>query len=193
MQKPKWVTVVGVFGIVIGCLGMIGAIQTIMMPVMIKFQSEMFSSMQEIVVEAEKEEQQKKMAEQESGTSSQRSSEESDIPPEEVFNMFNKMWAMPEWFGIWCVTAGIISIILSGFQIFASVWFLQVKKMAVKLFCLAIASLMLFSVVEIIVSASTGSFMGMSMIGGAIFWFVANGSLLIPIATCDKSVFKAAK
>lgn len=175
MLKPKWVTVAGISGIVIGCLGIIGSIQLIMTPFIMKFQSEIFSTIQK-TAESQIQKQPERMRNAASS-------------PKEVFSMINKMWDVPEWFSWWCVTAGILSIVFSGFQVFASIWFWQVKKKAVKLFFIATGIVVLFVITEIIVNISANSFIGMSMISGNIFWIIINVGLLIPVAVCNKNVF----
>ncbi len=164
MQKPTWAKVVGIIGIILGCFGLLGAGQTIMMPKMIEMQKEMMPQMQE-------------MLEKQYGTS------------QEAMNIMQKMWDTPEWFGTWCIISGIIALIIAGFYIYASIGLFQIKKSAIKMFYLAAGISIGFTILKGLITMAAMSFMGISVLIGGAFGIVFNIILLIVVANRDKQAF----
>jgi len=87
MSRPTWATVVGILGIILACLGIFGAGQTMLTPVMMKFQKEMMAGMQHSMRQ-------------------QSAAHPQQAPPPEMFNAMQKMWNLPSWYGPWCVGVG---------------------------------------------------------------------------------------
>lgn len=164
MQKPTWAKVIGIIGIILGCFGLLGAGQTIVMPKMIEMQKKMMPQMQE-------------MLEKQHGSS------------QEALNMMQKMWNTPEWFDTWCVISGIIAFIIAGFYIYASIGLLQIKKSAIKTFYYAVGISIGFIVIKDFVAMVAMSYMGMSILIGGAFGVVINTILLIVVANGDKQAF----
>lgn len=170
MKRPTWATVVGIVGIIIGCFGILGGLQLIMMPKMMEMQKEMLSSMQEVIEK-------------------QESKDPQQAPPEEVFKMMEKMWDVPDWFGTYCATMGIAALFVCGFYVFAAIRLLQTKPTAIKLFYLAAGVAIGFGILKGVFAMATASFMVMSMMIGGLFGVVINIVLLIIAAGGDKEAF----
>ncbi len=51
MKRPTWVIIIGIMGIVFGCLGILSAGQDILMPKILKMQKEMFVNIQQFAEE----------------------------------------------------------------------------------------------------------------------------------------------
>ncbi|MHC4253853.1 MAG: hypothetical protein ACYS9X_32470 [Planctomycetota bacterium] len=170
MQRPTWVTIVGVMGIVLGCLGVIGGGQTMIMPKMLEMQKKMMSGMQESLEK-------------------QQSTRPQAMPPKAVFKMMEDMWDVPEWFGTYCIAAGVVGLLVSGFLVFACIQLLQTKPTAIGLMYLALGLDVSFAALRGVVAVSTMSFMGMAMMMGGMFGGVISAVLLIVVATSDKEAF----
>ena len=166
MQKPTWAKVVGIIGIIIACFGLLGAWQTTNIPKMIKFQKEMMPQIE------------KRMAEKHQGSS------------EETMKMMEKMWNVPEWFNGWCVIAGVITFMVSGFYLYASIGLMQIKKIAISLFYMAGGASIIFSVIKGFMAISAMSFMGISLVFGDVFGIIVNIILLIVVASGNKEAFQ---
>jgi len=164
MKRPTWVIVVGIFGIIMGCFGLLGAVQTMMMPTIMEFQKEIFTEVQKEL-------------------------EKQQDSPEEVFSMFNKMWNVPPWFDTWSIATGIIGMFVAGFYIFASIYLLQIKKSAVKLFYTAVGISIGFAILKGAVVISTMTFVVFSIMFFGFFGIVINIILLAVVATADKQAF----
>jgi hypothetical protein len=171
MKRPTWATVVGVLGIILSSLGVLGAGQFMMMPKMMQFQKEMMAGMQE------------SMEKQES------TKDREMMPPKEMFKMFEKMWDTPEWYATWCIVAGLLSLLISGFYLFASITLLQVKPSAIRLFYTAVGLSIGLALLKGFAAASAMSFMGLAMLFGSMCGVVIDIVLVIVVATGDKEAF----
>ena len=109
MKRPGWVTVVGVLGIIMGCLGLLGAGQTIMMPRIMEFQRQMFSGIERAIENEQKQSESKGTPPKQGGHPQRgRGTAPADWPPKEFLGLFNKMLAVPDWFNTWLVVSGIL-------------------------------------------------------------------------------------
>jgi hypothetical protein len=174
MKRPTWATVVGIIGIVMGCFGILGGGQLMIMPKMMEMQKGMWTAMQESMEK-------------------QVAADPRQAPPKEMFKVFEKMWDVPEWFGTWCVAAGLIALLISGFYLFASIRLLQVKPTAVRLFYCAAGLSIGFALLKVVVALAATSFMGMTMMFGGMLGLIINVVLLIVVATGNKEPFRVAE
>ena len=170
MTRPKWATVVGIIGIIVGCFGILGGGQLMMMPRIVEMQKQMFSSMEESIEERE-------------------AANPRQMPPRAMFQTMEKMWDVPDWFDTYCVVAGIAALCVSGFYLFASIRLLQTKPTAIKLFYAAAGIAIGFTIVRAVVAMAATSFMGIALMAGGAFGLVINVVLLIVVATGDKEAF----
>ena len=106
IKRPSWAAAVGTIGIIWGCLGLLGAILTMFMPVF----------MPKLLMEAQR-----------SLTAGQGTQEAGDY-----YKWMINLWSMPSLRNS-CRLLGAIGIFISGFLVFASVSLLQMKRSAVKL------------------------------------------------------------
>lgn len=169
-KRPTWATIVGVMGIIVGCLGILGGVQSITMPGMIDMQKALWTDM-------------KASMEQHEITEPHR------MPSEEIFRMMENMWDIPDWFSAFCLLSGIITLFVSGFYAFAAIRILQTHPAAIKLFYAAAAVSIGFTIMKAVFVMVALSFMGMSMIVGGLLGVVINVVLLFVVATSDKTVF----
>ena len=112
---------------------------------------------------------------------------------EEVFEVFNKMWDVPEWFNTWSIAAGVIGLFVSGFYIIASIFLLQIKRASIQLFYTALGICICFALVKGIVAVSAMTIIGMSMMVWSVLGLIINIVLLTVVATSDKKVFSGAE
>ncbi len=170
MKRPTWATMVGVIGILIGCLGFFGGGLTIMTPKMIDIQKNLW-------------------------TDTKTSMEEYDItdpdqmPPAEMMQRMEQMWDIPDWFNTFCLITGVASTAVCIFYIFSCIRLLQISPTAIRLFYTAAGVSIGFSLLKSILFMAVLSFMGMGLIVGSLLWIVANILLLIVVATKDKQAF----
>jgi hypothetical protein len=167
-MRPKWITTVGVLGIIFSCLGILGAANALVMPTVMEFQKEMFTKMQTDYPGPQ-------------GTST--------VPPKEFMEMFDKMWNVPQWFKQWSLFSGFLAVCIWGVYLFASIWLLQLKKNAPRLFLGVLMVNLAFLTCDSIASGLAGSFLGISKIAGNSFWFVVSVVLLIVVTVADKKDF----
>ena len=111
------------------------------------------------------------------------------IPPKEMFELFQKLMNIPEWFGTWSLAAGIIGFFVSGLYVLASIQLLQVKKNAIKLFYYATGITIGFKLLSGVVAVLGLSFIGLTMMVSSVFGIVINLVLLIVVATGNKEAF----
>lgn len=106
MKRPGWATAVGVVGVIWGCLGLLGAALTMLMPI---FMPKMLIEAQKLVT---------------AGQGPQQAGES--------FKMIAHLWNMPYLLNS-CVIIGLIGVFVSGFFVLASIRLLQVRRSAIKL------------------------------------------------------------
>ncbi len=170
MKRPTWVTVVGVLGIIFGCLGIIGAGQEIFMPKIMQIQKEMFSKMEETAAK-----------------------QQPNKPSVEMLKSIQKMWEMPDWFGRWSMFTGIARALISAIYLLASIWLLMIKPVSIRLFYLAAGSSCVLGIIKGVVAFSALSyFIGIAMASGSTFGSLIDIVLIIVVATGDKSAFQLA-
>jgi len=187
--------VVGVLGIIFSSLGIFGAGQEIMMPSLMKFQRQMFSTMT-TAMEREAQRAARRKADAESP-------EESTVPdddnaaaagaevPVAMFKSMQQMWAFPEWYGMWSVISGMIKLVLCGLYLFASIAMLQTKPFSIPLFYAVAGACVVLGLAKAVMAISTLSFMAMGMMMSGMFGAVIDLVLIMVVATGDKEVFTA--
>ena len=172
MKRPTWVTIVGIMGIVFGCFGILGNGQMMIMPKMLKLQKKIWSGMKE-------------------SFEKQEAKRPQSGPPKAMLEAMEDMCDVPPWFGTYCVVAGIVSLLVSGFYVFASIQLLQTKSAAIKLFYSALGLDIGFTILKAGVAVASMSFMGMAMMMGGMFGVVVSVVMLVVVATGDKTAFTA--
>jgi len=173
MKRPSWATVVGVLGIIIGCFGIIGGAQLATKPMLIKMQKEILSIAQ-------------KSVDQEKSTNSQSLSPE----VEQMFKMHEQMFDFPEWYNGWCVFAGLLGMIISGFYLFASIRILQVNPVAIQLFYWVSGFDISLIIIKATATILASSFMAFAAFLGGMIWIIIEGVLLIIVITGRKEAFE---
>jgi hypothetical protein len=164
MKKPQWITVVGVIGIIIGSFGIIGSINSIIMPHILEFQKDMWSTMQKMP--------------------------KGDMP-EGFYNLFSRMWNIPAWWRTWLTLSGVMSLFTATFFIIASILLLQTKPSSIKLFLWATGLTIAFNFIGTIAALYAGSILALSVLGGYVFGLVVSVILFIVVMTSDKQFFAA--
>ncbi|MDR3482581.1 MAG: hypothetical protein P4L91_17935 [Burkholderiaceae bacterium] len=184
MKKPTWVTIVGVLGIIFGCLGILGGGQEIMMPKIMKMQKEMWTAVQQQSLTQSNNNQAERGINQANNVGDNRV-----IPNPPMLNVMKNMFDVPEWFGGWSIFAGSAKALISAFYLFASIWLLQLKQNAIKLFYWALGSNIFLSILKAAVGLYAFSFMTMAMQMGGLFGALIDVVLIIVVATSDRSAF----
>lgn len=184
MKKPRWAKIVGILGIIFGCLGILSGGQEIFMSQMMKIQKEMFTEMH------------KRSTEKQVNTSPEAyepSQEQKKAPPDfspEVFKSMEKMWEVPDWFDSFSIFAGIAKALISALYLLASIWLLQIKPISIRLFYWAAGLSIGLSVLKGAVMLSALSFMGMAIMFGSVFGALIDIILIIVVVTGNKEAFQ---
>ncbi len=106
VKRPTWVTTVGVLGIIFGCTGIFGAGQDVVMPKMMEMQRQMMSE----VSRSAPQEDQHASASQTTANQNARP----QFPNPQMFkSILEKMFDVPEWFGIWSISIGGVRCVVS--------------------------------------------------------------------------------
>ncbi len=189
-NRPTWVTVVGVIGVILGCFGLLGAGQTILMPKIMEFQREMVSGFQKAFEEELKQDSSKRGATKpgEKAAPSKKAWPH-DLQPKDIFAMFDRMLDMPPWFSTWAIASGITAFFVYGFYLYAAIMLLLMKGPAIRHFTIALGVAIAFSLVKVGVAFASQSFMVFSMLAGGFFGVAVNAVLLIVTVTSDKQAF----
>jgi len=199
MQKPTWAVAVGIIGIVMGCFGLLGSGQTMMMPTIFEMQKQIFSEMRdadwEKIEHAGNRADTEKGVEQQGEGSGETAAAKSATgkcrsrPPVEMFGFMEKFWNFPPWFKTWSLAAGITGIFVSGFYIFASILLLLVRKNGIRLFYWAAGISIALSLAKGIAGVMANPLIGVSMMVWSIVGIVISVVLIIVVATSDKQAF----
>ena len=190
MERPTWATIVGVLGIVFGCLGILGGGQEMFMPKMMEFQKEMLTVIQESTSTASQ-----ITVEGNSGEGLTTEGSLKDIPmdelPFDMLNIMEKMCDFPEWFGTWSIFTGISKIIISAFYLFSAICLLQTKPSSIKLFYWAAGLSIALALAKGVFGLNYLSFMGIAMTAGGLFGAMIEVVLIIVVATGNQMAFRA--
>lgn len=182
MKRPTWATVVGILGIIFGCLGILSAGPEMLMPKMAKFQKQLFSDIEK-TIEADIE---KKKARQ----SHQGGGHQADVEfPKEIFKSISQMLDFPEWYGTWSIIAGILKLLVSALYLFASIRLLQTRLSGTKLFYWAAGSSIVLGALKASVAIFVASFMSIAMMVGGMFGVVIDIVLILVVASGNKAAF----
>lgn len=175
-KRPTWVAIVGVIGIISSSFGILGGGSTMLMPKMMEFQKQMFSS----IIQAESESTKK-------ATTAQ--GEQARQQSKAMLESMQKMWSLPEWFNTWALISGLLQAIICGFYLFACIGMLQLKPSSIKMFYFAAGAKIAHGILNGVVGLMTSSFMAMAMMLGGAFGIVFHIVLIIVVATADKKAF----
>jgi hypothetical protein len=111
-------TTIGVLGIIFGCFGLLTAVNTLFMPMILEFQRKAFGAMQ---------------ADASNGPGMGNA-----FP-----QMIERMLAQPPaWFGPFTVVLGILSLAIAGVYVFGGIWLLLIKPSAPRILCAALIASM---------------------------------------------------
>ncbi len=183
MKRPTWATVVGILGIIFGCFGILFGGQEIFMPKMMEFQKEMMTQFEKDISKQQEQMQDKSNEQQDEGSQSQR------MTPE-MFESMKRMFDVPEWFGTWSLFSGVSKALISGLYLLASIWLLQTKASAIRIFYWAAGSSIALSIIKALVLFSAMSFMGMAFAAGGVFGIIIDIVLIIVVITGNKEAFQ---
>lgn len=182
MKRPTWATIIGVLGIILGCLGIMGAANEIFMPKMIKMQKEMLTEVQKTMT--------RQQVESKTATSQADKDASPDFSPE-FFESMMKMWEMPDWFGTFSIFSGVAKALISALYLLASIWLLQIKPVGIRLFYWAAGASIALCAVKGAATLSAFSFFGMAMMMGSVFGALIDIILIIVVVTGNKDAFCA--
>jgi len=178
MERPGWVIVVGVIGMIIGFFSILGAGKSIVMPTVIEFQKKVLTRVEEVYEKAEVEKDLKAKEE---------------LPPKEILEIGADLLNLPAWFYKWSIIFGLIGVPVSAFYLFSSIWLFLMKKLAVRLFYVAIGLSICLAFSRTIVAIASKSFIGFFFLAGSSFWLAVNIVLLLVVILSDKKAFAVSK
>jgi len=170
MKRPGWVTVVGVLGIVFSGFGIMRSGRLLLLPWILKLQKEIL----ELIAR---------------GVLSGRGGES---VPEGMARILRLLFGnIPPWFGAWSVAAGVASMVVCAFYLYASISLLLMRPSACRLVYCAFGSSLALNVVKGVVFGATLSLIGAGVAIGSGFGAVLDGVLILVVLTSDKSAFGA--
>lgn len=164
MNKPTWVKVIGILGIIFGCFGIWGSLNIMVMPYMVHFQ-------QDII-----------------GAAMDQARNDPEFP-ERLGEIMESLFEMPDWFNVWALFFGIAGLLVTGYYLLASIWLLQVKPSADKLMISALLISIILAIIQAITAALAGGFIAIMFIIGGVFSIIIDLVLLIVVLTSDRSIF----
>ena len=162
MNKPGWVTTVGILGIVFGCFGLLGSVQSLFMDRLLA--------------------QQRRMLEQIAA--------QPGPVTEFARRLLESMVGMPAWFRSWSIGAAIAGLILYAAYIHAATAILRVRPGAVRRFAAASALVIAYGVVQGAAAYAAMPEMRLFVVPGIVFNLVVHVSLLGVALASDRSVFE---
>ncbi len=165
MEKPTWVKVIGVLGIIFGCTGILGSLQMFIMPQMYHFWQDLFEAVEE----------------------------EARYDPEYPAEMMERMkclWQVPDWIGTWAIVFGALGVLVAAFYLISAIMLLQVKPGGARLMIAALVASMVLAIVQAATIATAGGFIAIAFTMGAAFSFVIDLVLLVIILTSDRTIFR---
>lgn len=174
MEKPQWIPIIGIFGVVLACLGIYSSGQSLVFSRLIEFQKIMDANIQEVFDKLEIEKDSKDVK---------------TMPSREFFEIKSKMYNVPVWFYKWSIIFGVIGFPVYGFYLFASLWLYLTKRKSVTLFYFTVGLVITFSLLKTVVAMFNETFFGFTILAGSLFMLVVNVVLLIVFALSNKQFF----
>lgn len=186
MEKPRWITIVGILGIVFGGMGIFGAIGEIAAPHLKKFQKTMLIESQKSI-----QDEQEKLKKENKDDPQLKNVEEINS---KFLNIIEKINDTPEWYDkVWTVISGITKACVSILYLISSILLLTIKKPGIRLFYWAASSSIVYCTVKVFVIFAAFSTMGaiLQLIG--CFGLLIDIALIIVVAKGDKTIFSLKK
>jgi hypothetical protein len=172
MKRPKWVTVIGVLGIILGVLGLFNAAQTVTLPSQIEMQKQLLESM----------------------TTAARGERGQQAATDQFKTIADRfIGTPPAWLGSACVALGIAGALVNLAYAFAGISLLRMKRFAIKLLYATLVASIVFSIVRGATYATALSMMGMSMLFSNLLGAAIDVVLIVVVATADKASFPASQ
>jgi len=178
-KTPTWVTVVAIIAIIFSSFGILGGTQEIIMPQMVEFQKQMFSTM----TEEFKREIEKQPAPSDPGAQQVQQS------VLHMFELIEQMFNFPDWYKSWMVVSGILSLLVNGFYLLATIWFMQLRRRAIPLIYAAFGLSIALGITKVVVAVNALSSVAMFMMAGGLIAIVIELVLLIVVLSSDKKCF----
>ncbi len=189
--KPGWVTAVAIIAMVLSGFGVMGGLQEALTPIMLDAQRTdyelMIEELNNIAAEIET-------------TEAEQNTDIEQIPGSEaqqISNMFKsiaglleKILNMPEWYLNWLVLSGIISMLIHGFYLFASIWLMQLKPYAPRYLAIALPLSIAFALVRTTIAVQALDTIALLLMAGTLIAMSVEVVLLLVLMTKDKSAFK---
>jgi hypothetical protein len=155
-------------GIIFGCLGLMNAANTVVLPQILQLQKTFMHSVMS------------SMPTQPSGAPAGK----------DVAAAFDTLWGpMPGWFRVWCVVGGLLGLGLSGTYIYAAISLLQMKQHAVRLFCACSVAAIVLAFIRGGLGVFAVRFMGIGILMTSSMSIALHVVLLLVVITSEKSAF----
>lgn len=167
MEKPTWVKVIGVLGIIFGCTGIFGSLHMFIMPQLHHLWQDLFEAVEE----------------------------EARYDPEypaAAMERMKALWQVPDWMGTWAIVFGTLGVVVAAFYLISAIMLLQVKPGGARLMIAALVASMILAVVQAATIVTAGGFVAVIFTMAAAFSFVIDLVLLVVILTSDRTIFRLA-
>lgn len=159
-MRPGWVTPVAVLGIVFGCFGILGASQTLLMPLVLPMEQQMLSAIQ----------------------TQPPGHQGSDALSQAGAGFLNKwLRGIPSWFTAWSVGLGAINMIIAGVYVFGAIWLLLMRPLGLRIFAIGLAASIAVTFVRMAGLTAALGFFGLAMSTGSMLGVIIDAVLLVVI------------
>ena len=175
MERPAWVTVTGILGILFAVVGLLGAAQMVFFPRFLEAQRQVADELEN-------------SASSDSGVKKDTPSKSSAAVA--TARSMKKILNVPAWFKPLSSMSGVVELAVSGFYLFASIQFLSLTRRGLDLFRWALGVSMAFHILKGVAAVASLSILGLALVGGSLFWIVVNGVLFLTVAFGDHKVFR---
>lgn len=178
MKRPRWISIIAIFGVVLACLGIYATSQSLLFSGLMEFQRRIDENIQEVLDKFE---------------SRIDSLNVKSTITRETLELRSKMYVMPDWFYKWSVIFAVVGFPIYALFLFASLWFYLMKNKSILLFYIAVVLVIIFAFIKGFTAMLTETLFGYTFVAESLFMAVVNIVLIIVFALSDKEVFAADK
>ncbi|WP_020405389.1 hypothetical protein [Hahella ganghwensis] len=184
MNKPTWVTVIGILMIIFGGLGILGAAQEIAMPVMMDMHKEMMTAFGQ--------------GEDGAGVPKisweiEQDGEKQTLDMSQFYDAMQEQLQFPDWYKSWGMLMGLVSMAIGALYLLSGIFLLMTKSFAVNTIYLALGLSILWAIIQGVLFLGTDSGLLLAQVPAFLASIVIDIILLIVVLTGSKDVFKAEK
>jgi hypothetical protein len=182
MQRPTWVTIVGILAIIFGVFGVMSGAQEIIMPHMLDMQKEVLLEVNEMLQKSQSKDSQ-------SGGTADANAEQG-FNPFKLMNYFSHQLELPDWFRTFAPLFGTISILVSISYLLSGVFFLMLKSFAPMMFNITLGISIVWSVISAVIYGVSDNIILIMNVPGSITSVIIDIVLITIILLSSQQAFR---